>query len=509
MTTAIASAAARKAAPVSGTAQHYDVDGTIGGCVAAGGGGGAAAAPFDGRCLTNPHSVREWLALHSHRKQLQLLDKFLHELRCQRLNSNNNNSDAQDQQQQQQENSSSSSSSSDARLRTAHKTVNLLRHMIGSTPWRTAAELLFLLRGLGCELQRAAGAWEPVLANVVRRVMAAAREEAVREAQEEAAAAQGLASAASGNNSNNNSSTMDSTGGRLSLQSMMWALPQHVRTPSTSFSSQQRQESWASEADFAPSTGSNCYPATYYVVRPNLKQAILEAIQEIMTDLEDLHRNINEQVTNHIHAGEILLTCGDSKTIELFLKAAHSKITTAASNSNSSSGGSSNNKFTVIVCGGYDMACRLAEAGIDTTYMEMAAVFAIMSRVHKVLLPAHAVLANGGLVASSGCNLAALAAHQMSVPVVCVTGLFKLCPMFPHEGQDTLQDLTQPPAVLDEALRNDPAILDRVEFVNPMHDYIEPKYVTLYITNVGSFQPSFIYRLLAETYHNEDWTSFD
>jgi len=207
-----------------------------------------------------------------------------------------------------------------------------------------------------------------------------------------------------------------------------------------------------------------------------------------------VHRNINEQVVHHIHAGEIILTVGvGSQTVETFLKAAASK----------------NAKFTVIVCGGSrETAVRLAGAGIETTFVEMAAVFALMPRVHKVLLPAHAVLANGGLVAGSGCNLVAEAAHHLRVPTVCVTGLFKLCPMYPHEGQDTLQELVSPvPGIVpDYALLQE---LDDVELVHPRHDYIEPKLVSLYITNVGSFQPSFIYRLLAENYHSDDWESFE
>jgi translation initiation factor eIF-2B subunit beta len=132
----------------------------------------------------------------------------------------------------------------------------------------------------------------------------------------------------------------------------------------------------------------------------------------------------------------------------------------------------------------------------------------MMARVNKVLLPAHAVLANGGLVASSGCNMVALAAHHNSVPVVCVTGMFKLCPMYPHEGQDTLNDLVSPSSVTDYAGMSD-QLLSGVEFVNPVHDYIKPEHVSLYVTNNGSFKPSYIYRLLAEYYHADDWESFD
>jgi translation initiation factor eIF-2B subunit beta len=214
--------------------------------------------------------------------------------------------------------------------------------------------------------------------------------------------------------------------------------------------------------------------------------------------LEDMHKNINEQAVNHIHSGEIILTSGRSRSVELFLKAAAAK----------------KRDFRVIVCegapfyGGHAMAVALSDAGIDTIVVNDSAVFAVMARVNKVLLPAHAVLANGGLIASSGCNLVALAARHNSVPVVCTTGLFKLCPIFPHEGQDTLNDLVSPSSVTDYADMNE-HLLGDVEFINPVHDYIKPEHINLYITNVGSFQPSFIYRLLAEYYHTDDWASFD
>lgn len=446
--------------------------------------------PHDTPSMQRMHhgdEIRQWLP----RKQQVLLDKYLQELRLGRM--------AVTGTQQQ--------STGGYRLRMAHKTVNLLRHLIGSsTVWKTPAELLALLRQLGREVQAAAGPNDPSIANVVRRIMAAVREEAAREAQEEAAAANATSTTVT------TTSTTPGDTGRLSLQTMLWALPQHVRSTSTTSKSNvrlagmssatrsdvQRQESLASEAELHERHQE--FPESYYAARPNLKQAVLEAIQEIITDLEDLHRNINEQVVHHIHAGEIILTCGDSQTVESFLKAAAAK-----------------NTFQVIVCGSNNinnnstsMAARLAAAGIDTTVTEVAAVFAIMPRVHKVVLPAHAVLANGGLVAAAGCNLAALAAHHLSVPVVAVTGAYKLCPMYPHEGQDTLQDLQSPNAMLGSSMddAND-EMDDHVERVHPRHDYIEPKHVNLYITNVGSFQPSFIYRLLAENYHSDDWESFE
>jgi translation initiation factor eIF-2B subunit beta len=155
------------------------------------------------------------------------------------------------------------------------------------------------------------------------------------------------------------------------------------------------------------------------------------------------------------------------------------------------------------------MAKSLADAGIECVCIHDSAIFGMMARVNKVILPAHAVLANGGLIAPSGSNMVVLGASQNAVPVVCLTGIFKLTPMFPHEGQDTLNDLLSPSSVVDYAEQNgNPAMAD-VDFVNPVHDYIRPELINLYVTNVGSFQPSYIYRLLAEYYHSDDWESFE
>lgn len=448
----------------------------------------------------DPLHLRQWLQKHGSKKLVLLLDTYLHELRIYAAT----NTDV------------SINSGNGARYKMVHKTLKLVRHMIGSTSWKTPAEILNIIRSIGTEIVRTTGTnqHDPALENMVRRVMAAIREEAIREDQD----ATTKAATFDGAGSNSGYSNI-SDGGRLSLQSILWALPppQKVGRGSSRQGSvgtmgsavAQRQESLASEEEMksaiqASSTTpfSYTFPASYYTIRPNFKVTVLEAVQEILTDLEDTHRNINEQVMNYIHAGEIILTCGNSETIELFLKAAHSKITQQQPASNTL-------PFTVIVCGeGTSMACNLAKAGIATTVIENSAVFAVMARVNKVLLPVHAVLANGGLVTQSGGNLVALVAHEKSVPVVCITGLYKLCPMFPHEGQGTLQELLCPVPTLVSNYNELHTQFDMVELLNPLRDYIEPKLITLYITNVGSFPPSFLYRLLAENYHIDDCKSF-
>jgi len=304
----------------------------------------------------------------------------------------------------------------------------------------------------------------------------------------------------------------------LSLKSMLWAHPQHFATldgtATAGGNKRLRSESFSSVDSatrnlVAGGGGSKAFPPSFYRVWPDFRQTVMEAMQEMTSELEDVYKNINREAMLYIHAGEIILTYGRSRTVEYFLKAAAKK-----------------RHFQVIVCegaphfGGHSMAKSLADAGIDTTVIHDAATFAIMARVNKVLLPSHAVLANGGLIAPSGMHMVALAASQNSVPLVVLTGMFKLCPLFPHEGQDTLQDLVSPASVVDYADLSEGVAggggydddnygtaemtMDGVELINPVHDYIPPELIRLYVTNIGAFQPSYIYRLLAEYYHKDD-----
>ncbi|CAM9237482.1 unnamed protein product [Ectocarpus sp. 8 AP-2014] len=148
------------------------------------------------------------------------------------------------------------------------------------------------------------------------------------------------------------------------------------------------------------------------------------------------------------------------------------------------------------------LAKHLAKHGIDTTVISNSAVLAMMASVNKVILSTHAIVANEGLIALSGSRAVALAANDLSVTVVCVTGLFKLCPLFPHE-QDMSDCLLSPEAVLSF---KDKDSMKNVEALNPTYAYIPPNLVDLYMANIGGLQPSYIYRLLAE-YYCTTWTT--
>ena len=61
-----------------------------------------------------------------------------------------------------------------------------------------------------------------------------------------------------------------------------------------------------------------------------------------------------------------------------------------------------------------------------------------------MLVGAHALLANGGVMTGVGCHLTALAAKRHAVPFVVLVGLHKLSPLFPHDPALTFNDFKVP-----------------------------------------------------------------
>ncbi|KAJ7582979.1 eukaryotic translation initiation factor 2B beta subunit [Mycena floridula] len=220
------------------------------------------------------------------------------------------------------------------------------------------------------------------------------------------------------------------------------------------------------------------------------KPVLMEAIQDVFDELDTVYDNVSKNARDHIHSDEIILTLGASKTVEAFLKsAAHSR------------------KYTVIVAetaptyGGRELAKSLSSTGISTFLVPDSSIYALMSRVNKVILGAHVILANGGMFATSGSLITATAARAHRTPVVVCAGQFKLTPNWNLYHEYGALDFGDPSKVLafDEG-----ELVDRVDVVNPYYDYVKPELVDAYITNDGDHPPASIYRLLKETYDDED-----
>ena len=209
------------------------------------------------------------------------------------------------------------------------------------------------------------------------------------------------------------------------------------------------------------------------------------------------------------------------------------------------------------------MANSLESLGIRTTVIADASCYAIMSRMNKVLISAHALLADGGVMAPVGTSMVAAAAKRYSVPVVVLAGIYKLSPNFPHEPGVTFNDFGEPSEVLPfshesifaaeraggfalfsicffssvcvyyfmsmyverkkeqsrQIVNDAEANCGMMEDVhssknqkpflqvhNPSYDYVAPDRISLFLTDHGhGFMPSYVYRQLSEFYNRQDY----
>ena len=129
---------------------------------------------------------------------------------------------------------------------------------------------------------------------------------------------------------------------------------------------------------------------------------------------------------------------------------------------------------------GREMAKSLSSSGISTFLVPDSSIFALMSRVNKVILGAHVILANGGMFAISGSLMAATAARAHSTPVVVCAGQFKLTPLWNLYHEYGALDFGNPTDVL--GFENGD-LVDKVDVVNPYYDYVQPELIVAYITN--------------------------
>ncbi|CAL5381614.1 unnamed protein product [Camellia sinensis] len=209
-----------------------------------------------------------------------------------------------------------------------------------------------------------------------------------------------------------------------------------------------------------------------------LKHIVIEAVNELIQDIGTCHEQIAEQAVEHIHQNEVILTLGNSRTVMEFLCAANEK----------------KRSFRVFVAEGapryqgHVLAKELVARGLQTTVITDSAVFAMISRVNMVIVGAHAVMANGGVIAPVGLNMVALAAKRHAVPFVVLAGIHKLCPLYPHNPEVLLNELKSPSDLLDFGEFSDcmdfgSGVGPHLHVINPAFDYVPPKLVSLFITD--------------------------
>ncbi|KAI4719035.1 translation initiation factor eIF-2B subunit beta [Aureobasidium sp. EXF-10727] len=241
----------------------------------------------------------------------------------------------------------------------------------------------------------------------------------------------------------------------------------------------------------------------------DVKAEVIDGIKELVDELEIVDDQIAASALEHIHANEIILTHTSSQTVQKFLIAAARKRKFTVIHAEAYPNDHVDTHATILTGGkkgddddeeADERWKPLISMGIQVIMIPDSAVFALMSRVNKVILAPHTVLANGGLIAATGALTIAQAAKVHQTPVVVVSGVYKLSPVYPFDMEE-LVEYGDPGKVIDFQQGD---LVENVDVNNPIYDYVGADLVDLYITNLGGHAPSYLYRIVADHYRVDD-----
>ena len=220
----------------------------------------------------------------------------------------------------------------------------------------------------------------------------------------------------------------------------------------------------------------------------DLRAEVVEGILEILEELKQVDEQIAGYALEHIHSNEIILTHTSSETIQKFLLKAATKrkftvlfAETFPNDSEATADVLTGEKGASASGSGSERFQKtLTSAGVTVILVPDSAVFAVMSRVNKVILDTHVVMGNGGLVALAGAKQIAQTAKLHRTPVVVLSGVFKLSPVYPFDINVFLED-GDPSKIFDS---HDKDLAEKVEVSNPLFDYVPANLIHIYITNL-------------------------
>lgn len=396
----------------------------------------------------------------------------------------------------------------------AEATARTLRAVVSAAKFTRLDELVQMIRTVGRHLQDSLPS-EPVIGNITRRILFLLREEAKAltslgasvpgaspVSQPPPSVAQSLAALSLSTPGSPSSSmygpsepTPSATPVRsFSIADLVFPSPASPRlvSPGSAPLSQvssppppsQSTDSTSSDEEAGPEVAAHAY---------QLKPLLIQAIQELIDEVESVDTNVAKEARDHIHSGEVILTLGHSSTVQSFLRAAakHRKFIAVVPESAPS--------FV-----GHEMARSLAAAGLSVLLVPDSNVYALMPRVSKVILGARCVLANGGILAAIGARAIAMAAREHSTPVVALAGVYNISPDWAWVGPERMTSSNQGPSSQVVNYASSARLAAEAEIANPLWDLVMPNDIDVIITNVGEHPPSYVYRLIQENYHEED-----
>lgn len=337
------------------------------------------------------------------------------------------------------------------------ETLQILMRYVSVIRWSTNEELLSQIRSLGNRLEKAQP-YEFSCGSVIRRILAMVRDEIEEEEH-------GNAPGASSNAS-------------VHAESLISSMFNLLEMP----------------ADTEPQRANNHHQL--HQSKTDIRQVVIRGIRDLIDEIKNIDDGIQQIAINLIHDREILLTpTPNSKTVLRFLLKAKER---------------NNRDFTVLVIEGFpnntklahEFAKKLSQHGIETIIIPDSAVFALMSRVGKVIIGVKSVFTNGGAISSTaGVSSVCECAREFKTPVFAVAGLYKLSPLYPFDIEK-LVEIGGSQKVVPSTEKY--GLGKTMDTINPLTDYIPPENIDIYITNIGGFAPSFIYRVVWDNYKQED-----
>jgi len=367
----------------------------------------------------------------------------------------------------------------------AKATAHILRQVVAKSKWTDVDQLLSRVQSAGSRLARAAPL-EPVIGNVVRRVLGLIRDEASEDRNVD-----DLASEAA---SDIQSLTPSTHPPQRPAPVPMRPSPSVISTGLQVSKSVFNLLSVADPGD-SPMTGastpmSQAQPASVHALRSE----VMDGIEEILDEINQADDQIAGFSEIQIHPGDYVLAYQPSRTVERFLVKAASK-----------------RRFTVIIAslaypdGATEapyatLRKKLNAAGVNTINLASNGLMAYIPRVNKVIFGAKAVYQNGGLLVDSGSCIAAQAAHEYLKPVIVLCPVYKFCPEDPSD-EVSRGELGNPSSYVSYA--NGPAV-EALDVENTVTDYIPPELIDVYLTNLGPQTRHHLASILADHYKTED-----
>ncbi|XP_013105147.1 translation initiation factor eIF-2B subunit delta isoform X2 [Stomoxys calcitrans] len=185
---------------------------------------------------------------------------------------------------------------------------------------------------------------------------------------------------------------------------------------------------------------------------------------------------INSMMQKKINNGDVILTFGCSSLISFICEEAQARKV----------------DFRVIVvdsrpfCEGQELLRRLTAKEIPCTYVLINAVSFVMPEVTKVLLGAHALLANGYVMARTGTAQVALVARSFNVPVLVCCETHKFSERFQTDAI-VYNELGNPDDIVvdDKCCLSNWQAKHKMSPLNLNYDITPPELVTAVVTEVS------------------------